>query len=237
VIELRGGQRPLVIGHRGAAALARENSLAAIEAGVAAGVDGVEVDVIRGRDGTLVLAHGPEIPPDAAPLAAGLALAREHGVFVHLDVKVRGAEADIVDALRQEHMLERSFVSSSSLTSLAAFASHAPELRRAVSYPEDRLGVSSTPVLRPLLRPGLAAMRSLLPRRLPRWVAAVDAAAASLNWAVVTPAAVAACHELGVAVLVWTVNDRDLATTLVERDIDAIITDDPTTVPGGMTDQ
>ena len=57
----------LVIGHRGAAALAPENSLAAIEAAAEAGVDGVEVDVLRAPDGSLVLAHGPGVPPDAPP--------------------------------------------------------------------------------------------------------------------------------------------------------------------------
>jgi glycerophosphoryl diester phosphodiesterase len=38
---------------------------------------------------------------------------------------------------------------------------------------------------------------------------------------------VAACHASGVAVLVWTVNDAVLATTLVASGIDGIITDDP----------
>jgi glycerophosphoryl diester phosphodiesterase len=70
-------------------------------------------------------------------------------------------------------------------------------------------------------------MRAALPRRLPRWLRTVGASAATLNWAVVTPAVVAACHAAGAAVYVWTVNDRALAKTLVETGIDAIITDDP----------
>src|SRR5439155_16498822 len=65
VIDLHRGARPLVIGHRGAAALAPENSLESVEAAVRAGVDGVELDVLRTRDGRLVLAHGPGVPPDA----------------------------------------------------------------------------------------------------------------------------------------------------------------------------
>jgi glycerophosphoryl diester phosphodiesterase len=235
-MELRRRDRPLLIGHRGAAALARENTLEAIEAAARAGVDGVELDVLRAGDGGLVLAHGPEIPPDAPPLAAGLALASQLGLVVQLDVKLRGVEADVVAALRGSGSLDRSFVSSFSLPSLAEFAALAPGLPRALTYPEDRLGVSGSPILRPLVRPGLAAMRSLLPRRLPRWLAAVDAAAATLNWAVVTPAAVEACHLLGVAVYVWTVNDPALLKTLVETGIDAIITDDPRIVPGGNTE-
>src|SRR5476649_2130039 len=49
----REGDLPLVIGHRGAAALAPENTLASLEAAVAAGVELVEFDVGAG----LVLGH------------------------------------------------------------------------------------------------------------------------------------------------------------------------------------
>ena len=45
--------RPLVIGHRGAPALAPENTLASFEAAVDAGVDAVEFDVTHG----LLVAH------------------------------------------------------------------------------------------------------------------------------------------------------------------------------------
>jgi len=235
-MELRRGARPWLIGHRGAAALARENSLAAIEAAARAGVDGVELDVLRATDGGLVLAHGPELPPDAPALADGLVLAAELGLVVQLDVKLPGVEADVVRALRAAGLEERSFVSSFSIATLGAFAALAPDLPRSFTYPEDRFGVSGRALLRPFVRPGLAAMRALLPPRLPRWLHSVGARAATLNWAVVTPAAVEACHRAGAAVYVWTVNDAALAKTLVETGVDAIITDDPLVVPGGISD-
>lgn len=235
-MELRRGDRPWLIGHRGAAALARENTLEAIVAGHRAGVDGVELDVLRARGGGLVLAHGPDIPPDATPLAEALDLAAQLGLLVQLDVKLRGIEADVVNAVRAAGLLERSFVSSFSLPALAGFAALAPDLPRSFTYPEDRLGVSGSSLLRPLLRPGLATMRRVLPRRLPRWLTAVRASAATLNWAVVTPDVVDACHRRGVAVYAWTVNDPALAKTLVETGIDAIITDDPRIVPGGIAE-
>lgn len=50
-----------LIGHRGGAALGPENTLAAIEAGIAAGADGVEVDVRLTADGALVLMHDPDV--------------------------------------------------------------------------------------------------------------------------------------------------------------------------------
>jgi glycerophosphoryl diester phosphodiesterase len=226
----------LLIGHRGAAALAPENSLAAIEAAADAGVDGVELDVLRGRDGSLVLAHGPEIPPDAPPLAAGLDLVRELGIFVQLDVKLTGAHREIAAALEAAELLERSFVSSFSLPALVELEAVAPALPRAFTYPDDRFGIAQRPLFRPFVRPGRAAVQRLLPRRLPRWLGLVGAAAATLHWAVVTPAVVEACHALGAGVYVWTVNDPGLAKSLVEMGVDAIITDDPRHVPGGMAE-
>jgi glycerophosphoryl diester phosphodiesterase len=222
----------LLIGHRGAAALAPENSLGAIEVAAAHGVDAVELDVLRRDDGTLVLAHGPELPPEAPALDDALALVSRLGLQVQLDVKMRGIEAGIVDALGQHDLLGRSFVSSFSLPILAAFSELAPDLPRSFTYPEDRLGLTDRPLLRPAVRAGLAALRAALPRRLPHWLRSVDASAATLNTAVVSPAAIAVCHKLGAAVYVWTVNDPGFARTLVESGVDAIITDDPANVTG-----
>ena len=50
-------QRVLRIGHRGAAGHAPENTLAAIQKGIALGVDFVEIDVRRTADGVLVILH------------------------------------------------------------------------------------------------------------------------------------------------------------------------------------
>lgn len=50
-----------VIGHRGAAGLALENTLDAIRAGVTAGVDGIEFDVRLTADGKFVLCHDPTL--------------------------------------------------------------------------------------------------------------------------------------------------------------------------------
>jgi glycerophosphoryl diester phosphodiesterase len=227
---LRGARGVVRIGHRGAAALAPENSLAAIEAAASCGADVVELDVLDG----LVVAHGPEVPVDAPRLDEALALAASLGLAVQVDVKLRGLEAGVAVALRRHGLLERSFVSSFSLPILVAFAAVEPRLPRAFTYPEDRLGVTGSRVLGPATKPALAALRALLPRRLPRWLRAAGASAATLNWAVVTPAAIEVCHRRGVAVYAWTVNEPALAITLVESGIDGIISDDPRIIPAGI---
>lgn len=53
--------RPLVVAHRGGAALAPENTLAAFDPAVAMGVDGLELDLHRSRDGHLVVCHDPTV--------------------------------------------------------------------------------------------------------------------------------------------------------------------------------
>jgi glycerophosphoryl diester phosphodiesterase len=227
-MELLRGDRDVVrIGHRGAAALAPENSLAAVEAAVEHGVDAVEFDVVRGPDGRLVLAHGPAVPPDAPSLDEGLALAARLGVGVQMDVKEPGVEEGVVEALRRSGLLDRSFVSSFSFRTLRAFAALEPALPRSLTYPEDRLGLTGSRALGYAVKPGLAALRALLPVRLPRFMLAAGASAVTLNWGVVTPRAIEICHRAGVAVYVWTVNEPGLAKTLVESGVDGIITDDP----------
>ncbi|WP_371101451.1 glycerophosphodiester phosphodiesterase [Streptomyces sp. PU_AKi4] len=68
--------RPLVIAHRGASAYAPENTLEAVDEAAALGVDWVENDVQRTRDGELVVLHDDslrrttdveEVFPDRAP--------------------------------------------------------------------------------------------------------------------------------------------------------------------------
>src|SRR5258706_15691132 len=49
--------RPLVFAHRGGAALAPENTIAAFDHGLALGADGIELDVRLSHDGVVVVHH------------------------------------------------------------------------------------------------------------------------------------------------------------------------------------
>lgn len=53
--------RPIRIGHRGAAGHAPENTLRAIETGIAMGADMIEVDVQRSSDGHLLIIHDDRV--------------------------------------------------------------------------------------------------------------------------------------------------------------------------------
>ncbi|MCT7355227.1 glycerophosphodiester phosphodiesterase family protein [Streptomyces sp. 15-116A] len=71
-----GGARPVVIAHRGASAYAPENTLAAVDKAAQLGIEWVENDVQRTKDGELVVLHDDslrrttdveEVFPDRAP--------------------------------------------------------------------------------------------------------------------------------------------------------------------------
>ncbi len=227
MLELRRPGHVVRVGHRGAPALAPENTLRSFELAVAHGAEIVEIDVLA-HEGRLVLAHSRRELPRALPtLDEGLERLAALGVAVQVDVKAHGHEARIVDAVRAHGLLEHAFVSTSSVASLRRFAAAEPGLPRSLTYPEDRLGLTGRAATRPLVGVGLAALRRALPRRLPGLLRRAGAAAATLNHRVVTPAAVAACHREGAAVYVWTVDDPALVEPLVAAGADGIITNNP----------
>jgi glycerophosphoryl diester phosphodiesterase len=61
---------PLILGHRGASALAPENTLAAFALAIEHGADGIEFDVRLSRDGVPVVIHDPTL--NRTGLKAGL---------------------------------------------------------------------------------------------------------------------------------------------------------------------
>ena len=213
-----------MIGHRGAAAVAPENTLAALEAAVAAGADLVEFDISPG----LRLGHSQlEIPADAIDLDFALEYLREHRLGVHLDVKLPGYEAGVVAALRRHGLEDRAVVSTAFAVTSRRVAELAPKLPRAIGYPRDRLGVSRIPWPRGLTAAGASAMRRAMPLRVPLLLRAARANVLSLHHALCSRAAVAAAHRLDAPVLAWTVNDPETVRRLAGIGIDAIVSDDP----------
>jgi glycerophosphoryl diester phosphodiesterase len=236
VKALRGEGPVLRVGHRGAAALAPENTLPAMQAAVGVGVDLVEFDVVRAPGGDVVLAHSAEHLPVGGPnLDDALDYLAGAGVGAHVDLKESGFEQEVARALRRHGMVERSLVSSLDWGSLRDLRAEEPGVAIGLSYPEDRYGVGGRRALAPLVSAGLFTMQRLLPRLVLRWLAQAGASAAVLHHALVTPAVVRSCHSRGAAVWAWTVNDAEVAARLAEWGADAIITDDPRILQGRST--
>ena len=203
------------VGHRGAAALAPESSLAAIEAAAACGPTRSSLDV---PSPGLVVAHGPEVPLACAAARRGARCPPSRlGLAVQLDVK----HPDLEPASPPRSGATPCSTGASSARTRCRSSPPSrrptPPLPRALTYPEDRHGVTGTPRARPrgAARPGRA------PRRCSRAACHAGstrpgARAATLNWAVVTPAAIEACHRLGGRRLRLDGERPALARTLVE---------------------
>lgn len=234
---LRGDGPVLRIGHRGAKALAPENTLASFGAALAAGVDLVEFDALARSDGTLVVAHDDDhLQPATPTLEDALAFfAGAPGVGLHLDLKSPGREEALVDAVRRHGLLDRTLVTCPLLRPLVALRALEPSLRVGVGYPYDRFRLSSRRALAPAALAAVGAMRLALPFRIAPLLRRVDACVASLHYLVVTRRAVARCHAEGAAVFAWTVNERRVVRALVRAGVDGVITDDPAVLADTLT--
>ena len=240
------------VGHRGASALAPENTLRAFELAVELGCDMLEFDVLDLADGTLVLAHSNDlrevshgaargrvrsrdleglrgVVPDLPTLDEALAFCADRlpGVGLQLDLKRLGIEAATVEAVRRHGVLDRSWASTFDARSLRRLEELEPELPRSYTMPRDRFGVSKRGPLAPLVRGALGSIGASLPRRLPLLLARARAVAATLHYSVASRAAIERAHEVDAAVYVWTVDDPRLAERLVRDGADGIITNDP----------
>jgi glycerophosphoryl diester phosphodiesterase len=253
VIELRRPAGEFArVGHRGASALAPENSLRALELAVELGCDMLEFDVLDLADGTLVLAHSDDlrevshgaargrvrpstldalrrVAPELPTLDEALSFCAERlpGTALQLDLKRGGFERAVVEALRRHQVLERSWVSGFDAASLRRVEELEPALPRSYTLPRDRFGISKRGPPAPVVRGALASLGASLPRRLPVLLARARASAATLHHSIASTAAIARAHELGAAVYVWTVDDPRLAERFIRAGADGIITNDP----------
>lgn len=240
------------VGHRGASALAPENTLRALELAVELGCDMLEFDVLDLADGTLVLAHSNDlsevshgaasgrvrnrdlpglrrVAPDLPTLDEALSFCADRlpDIGLQVDLKRFGIEEGAVEAMRRHGVLDRSWVSTFDARSLRRVADLEPDLPRSYTLPRDRFGVAKRGPLAPVVRAALGSLGASLPRRLPVLLTRARATAATLHYSIASREAIDRAHEVGAAVYVWTVDDSGLAERLIRDGADGIITNDP----------
>jgi glycerophosphoryl diester phosphodiesterase len=221
--------RPLRIGHRGAALLAPENTLASFRAALEAGVDLIEFDVIR-HGGALVVAHDSEdIGPETPSLDDALRFFVDEApdVGVHLDLKLTGCERDVVEALRRHGLVERSFVSSYYFRTARAIAAQDSDVRTGFTVPRRILRFSEDGRSAPVTRVGLRVLRWLTPTLVRPLLAMTRATDLVAHHSLVTSGCVRAAHARGAAVVAWTVDDPKVLERLAKAGVDAVVTNDP----------
>jgi glycerophosphoryl diester phosphodiesterase len=228
-------ERPLRVGHKGAAKIEPGNTLASFDAALRHGAETIELDVLSERSdgsGRLLVAHDYEDIAERSPLSFEQALAhlsgeRFAGVGFDVDVKIPGYEQRVVQALREHGLIERSLLSTMFGDSLARVRELEPSLRLGWSVPRVKRDYT-THLLTAI--PALAILtgyRAMLPSRARSGLRAGRFDAVMAHWRVVTPALVRAVHEGGGELYVWTVDDAARIAKLSALGVDAIITNDP----------
>jgi glycerophosphoryl diester phosphodiesterase len=226
-VNLRQEGRVLRIGHRGAAALASENTLASIEAAIEYELDLVEIDVVANA-AALRLAHSPaEVSDESPTLDEALALVARAEAGVMLDLKSRGIERSAVETLREHNLLDRAVVASFHPASLRAAKEVEPALTTGFSYPFDRAGISERAAFEPLIRLGLSGLRRALPGRIAGMLARAQADALVVHHALVSRTLVDRCHGRDAAVLAWTIEDEAALAHVLAAGVDGVIANDP----------
>jgi glycerophosphoryl diester phosphodiesterase len=222
-----------VLGHRGAPRDAVENTLDAFDEAREQGADGIELDVHRSLDGTLVVHHDAEV--------AGFGILAEHdfgairaarpgiptldevfdacaGMLVNVEVKNSPRDADfdpadraadaVVELVRRRKLHDSVLVSSF----------HLPTIDR-VRVLDPDVPTGYLVVVDPLPVPALEIAHEHGHGALHPHVAALGEAYAG--------DAVARAAELGIDLNVWTVNEPGEIVRLAGLGVHAIITDTP----------
>lgn len=219
----------LVIGHRGASAAAPENSLAAFEAAVGHGADGVELDVRRTAEGVLAVHHGERL--DDGRRLVELTRAELEGVVAEL-----GAALEVCRPLPVVNVEIKNWPDDDDFDpSISLADAVVAQLAERGELADGRVVVSSFHLgtidrvkgLAPTLATGwLWGLVDDVPARLEQ-AASRGHRAVHPHHAFVDEALVAGAHALGLAVSTWTCNEPDRIRWLAELGVDAVITDVP----------
>jgi glycerophosphoryl diester phosphodiesterase len=247
--------RPLFFAHRGGAALAPENTLAAFEQGVALGADALELDIQTTREGEIVVIHdttvdrttngsgpvsaysldelrwldaGYRFTPDGGRTypyrGQGIAVPRLREVFerfaglrVNIDLKESSParERRLWELIQECGAEDRVLVASGDL--------HEPIVRfRRLEGGRVATSASAREIRAFILAVGAHVSGWLRPA-----YDALQVPEVYRNIRLVSRRTVAAAHRRGLAVHVWTVDERADMERLLDLGVDGIMTDRP----------
>jgi glycerophosphoryl diester phosphodiesterase len=225
------GNRPLVFAHRGGAKLAPENTMEAFDRGLAAGADGLELDVRLSRDGEVVVMHDPTL--DRTTPGRGLVSAftvgelsrwrvprlndvlaryRDHALIIELKEPSELLARKVVDLVRQHEATDRVALGSFHAVAMRAVRELEPRIPTGAARLEIRLALYASYL-------GIA----------PVWASyqTLQVPEKSRGRRVVSRHFIRAAHRAGLAVQVWTVDEERDIRRLIGWGVDAIISDRP----------
>lgn len=236
-----------VLGHRGSRRPGPENTAQAVRDALAAGADGVELDVRRTRDGQLVCVHDPIVNGTSSTRAAQ---AESRRVVVESDAADLGLPSieelldagrgsrvvlEVKNARRQPDYDGRRATSARLLTELLERRKAAGERDDVVVSSFDRTAVivaraagHRTALLTLPSIPVTAGLRAVVQAGHVELHTHTSALPARMPRRVA--AAVARVHDADVRLVVWTVTTAEEAVRLRDAGVDAVICDDPAAI-------
>lgn len=240
----RVGKRPRVWAHRGASALAPENTLAAFELARTAGADGIELDVQLDADGHVVVFHDHDLQrlcgrPGSIELLSATdrkalrvlggseCVPTLEDVFdilgdMEINVEIKVAKpgrafklvAAVANAIRNSRKADQVLVSSFDPVALVDFHRYLPDLALAYLFGRDQ----ALPVRR-------------------GWVGTwIGASVLHPEHTLCTPSLVKNWHTAGMPVNTWTVDDPLVLRKLASMGVDGVFANDPARALAVLTD-
>jgi glycerophosphoryl diester phosphodiesterase len=220
------------VGHKGADAIVPGNTAESFDAAVENGVDMIELDVLREKEGRLIVAHDYDDALRRRPmeLAEALDLFLEKPldeVEIDCDLKLAGREAELAGALAGRGLLDRAMVSTQEIESIRKLRQLEPDLRLGWTFPKTKRDWTQYGWASPALKAGLATLRRRYPGILLKKGPELGINAVWVYHPIITPRAVEAAREVGVELIAWTVDDAARMGELLEMGVDGICSNDP----------
>ncbi|UAB89235.1 glycerophosphodiester phosphodiesterase [Ruegeria sp. SCSIO 43209] len=233
LVRIQASDHADVIGHRGAAAIRPENTMAAVLKAIEDGADWVEIDVQETADGVVIIAHDSDFMK-----LAGVPLKVWDATMEDI------AEIDIGSWFGPEYASERTPTLRDVLEAAKGkskviielkYYGHDVDLENRVTTIVEELDMQDDIATMSLKYPAVQKMKALRPD----WRAGVLAATAigdlsglegdfvAVNAATVSPGLIRSVHEAGKDIYVWTVNDPLQMSAMASMGVDGLITDRP----------
>jgi len=236
-MEFLGLHLPLFIAHRGASALAPENTLAAFRLAIEAGMELAECDLRRTRDGRIVIMHDAQVnrTTDGTGLVSELTLEQIKSLDAGswFDPRFHGERVPTLEQFLEQvagHLrpvleLKEEGLESDVVTALAQRRLTGEAL--IVSFLEGAL--ERIHRLEPTLATGYLYGDQTKARTALQNAVGLGACMLGPWEGLVTPSLVEEAHAQGLLVQAWTVDDRQRMADLLSIPVDVITTNCPLT--------
>ena len=221
----------LVIGHKGASAIAPENTLKAFQKAIELHADYVEFDAHLTKDGEIVVIHDDDTysltgthslirdntleqikmldagEGEQIPTLQELIAIAKGKIALQLEIKSTGLLVRMVQILREENLIQNSIVSCFMFDELVKLKKIEPKIKIGFLLPAEL--VRSQSIKRKIIKCEREGFFAIHP-----------------HFSTVDKEIVDFAHANGLKIYVWTVNDRSIMKDLIQLGVDGIITDD-----------